>query len=291
MAYFMPRTLRELAEALAEKETDTYLCAGATDLMIHLRRQGSFGFSIIDLTHLPDIRRIEEKGRKIIIGAAVTMTMLEDSPVIWEYIPALAQAAGMVGTTQIRNLATIGGNVVNASQSADTTPVLFAYRAKAVILDETGAKRICPVEEVVTGIGKNTLRDKEAIICFEIGKSTDRSAFNKVGYRKTVTISKVNACIKAAIEEGSIKKAVVYLGAVGIKALKAPIVEKALKGQSLSEFDEERLKAAVYKQIEANIPDRPSKHYKKQAALGVVMAIMEGLQQEQKGENGDGRRT
>ena len=133
MNFFMPRNLEELADALKEKDENTYLCAGGTDLVIHLRARKKFHYSLIDLTHLEEIKKIEETQDEILIGAAVTMTQLEKSPVIRKYIPALAKAASMVGSTQIRNRATVGGNVANASQSSDTTPVLLAYGAEAVV--------------------------------------------------------------------------------------------------------------------------------------------------------------
>jgi CO/xanthine dehydrogenase FAD-binding subunit len=284
MEFFIPQSFNELAEALDKKEENTFLCAGGTDLMIHLRNQACYNYSIIDLTHLSDIRQIEDKDDKIVIGAGVTMTMLENNDIVKENIGALAKAASMVGSTQIRNLATIGGNIANASQSADTIPVLFAYSAKAVILNEKGNIDSRPLEEVIIGTGQNTLGKKEAILYIELEKSKDYSNFLKVGSRKTVTISKVNACIKVKIDDGLIQKAVVYLGAVGRKALPAAIIEKALEGQKVSQLDEELLKYAVNEQIETNIPNRESKHYKKSATFGIIMNFIEDMQEKQRGK-------
>ena len=277
MNFFMPRNLEELADALKEKDENTYLCAGGTDLVIHLRARKKFHYSLIDLTHLEEIKKIEETQDAILIGAAVTMTQLEKSPVIRKYIPALAKAASMVGSTQIRNRATVGGNVANASQSSDTTPVLLAYGAEAVVYNEKGEKRTAPVDDLIEGLEKNLLKDREMLLQFVVKKGTARSGFAKVGSRKAVTISKINGCVKTELIDGKMQQATVYLGAVGAKASRAPLIEEALEGESPADICMEKLKEAVYGQIEANIPTRASKHYKKSAALGLMDDILEDL--------------
>jgi CO/xanthine dehydrogenase FAD-binding subunit len=282
MKYFMPETINQLIMALKEKDNNTYLCAGGTDLMIRLRNAGCYHFSIIDLTKLHDIKQIEEKDGKIVIGASVTMTRLEKSEVIRENIEALAKAASMVGSTQTRNQGTIGGNIANAAQCADTMPVLFAYDANAVIINDEGVTRRCPVDELVVGLEKNSLGDKEVILYFEIEKSKDCSGFSKIGARKAVTISKVNACLKTTIIKGIIEKPIVYLGSVGVKASKAPLIEEILLGQKILEIDEDKLRIAVESQIESNIPNRSSKHYKKSAAFGILMDIINDLQDKER---------
>lgn len=275
--FAMPQNLEELAAALKEKEENTYLCAGGTDLVIHLRNQKKFHYSLIDLTHLPELSEITETEDSLFIGAAVTMTELERSPLIGKYMPALVKAASMVGSTQIRNRATIGGNVANASQSSDTTPVLLAYEACAEIMDENGNRTVRPVDDFVEGLEKTKLKDTEVILRFLVKKGEGISGFAKVGARKAVTISKINGCICTEQKDGYLKKTVVYLGAVGAKAGRAHLIEACLDGQRLDALDMEKLRAAVYAQIEENIPDRPSKHYKKSAAFGVVGEILDDL--------------
>lgn len=283
MKFFMPETLGELGKALEEKDEDTYLCAGGTDLVIHLRAQKKFHYSLIDLTHLKDIQKIEETENEILIGAGVTMTELEKSPIIQKYIPALAKAASMVGSTQIRNRATLGGNAANASQSSDTTPVLFAYCGEVIVFNEKCEQRRCALDSIIEGLEKNRLNHREMILQFVIKKENAISGFAKVGARKAVTISKINGCIKVDMDNGIMRNVTVYLGAVGPKAARAQIIEKALEGQSLRGIEVRNLKEAVYAQIEQNIPNRSSKHYKKSAAFGVVDSILEDLR-EQAGE-------
>lgn len=277
MSFHMPHNLDELAAALREKDENTYLCAGGTDLVIHLRKEKIFHYSLIDLTHLPELSQITETEDMVIIGAGVTMTELEQSPVIRTWIPALAKAASMVGSTQIRNRATLGGNIANASQSSDTTPVLLAYGAEAEILDESGTVTRRLTDDFVEGLEKTSLGEREVILKFVVRKQKALSGFAKVGARKAVTISKINGCICTEIKEGCMIHPVVYLGAVGAKASRARLIEECLEGCMSSGCDDEKVRDAVYAQIEENIPGRPSKHYKKSAAFGVIDQILDDL--------------
>lgn len=277
MSFRIPYNLDELACALREKDENTYLCAGGTDLVIHLRKEKNFHYSLIDLTHLPELSQITETEDMVVIDAGVTMTELEQSPVIRTWIPALAKAASMVGSTQIRNRATLGGNIANASQSSDTTPVLLAYGAEAEILDESGTVTRRLIDDFVEGLEKTSLGEREVILKFVVRKQKALSGFAKVGARKAVTISKINGCICTEIKEGCMIHPVVYLGAVGAKASRARLIEECLEGCMLSACDEEKVRDAVYAQIEENIPGRPSKHYKKSAAFGVIDQILDDL--------------
>lgn len=279
MSYWMPETISELKQALANKDETTYLCAGATDLMLHLRSKATDSYSLIDLTHIEELKSIKELQEYIIIGTCVTMSQLEEEQIIEQYVSPLAKAASMVGSMQIRNLATIGGNIANASQSADTMPVLLAYDATVIVLKENGEQAEKPLWEVVTEEGKLTLGQKEAILYIKIPKEDAIAAFDKVGSRKAVTISKINGCIKITKEKDFIQSASVFLGAVGRRALQAPVLEEALLGKNLYEIKEDEIREAIEQQIEANIAKRPSKHYKKSAAFGCVSNMLEELKQ------------
>ena len=117
---------------------------------------------------------------------------------------------------------------------------------------------------------------------FILSKKEWRSAFAKVGSRKAVTISKINGCIRTRVNQGIMEDTVVYLGAVGVKASRAYLIEKALDGKKLEGFQVQSVKDEIYRQIEENIPDRPSKHYKKSAAMGIVDTLLEELKKEGK---------
>lgn len=276
--FISPKTIEELCEALKQKDKNTYLIAGGTDLIIHFNKKGIFDYKIIDLTKLEELKEINENDEEISIGSGVTMKEIENSPIINKYISALVDSAYNLGSQQIRNKATIGGNVANSSQSGDTLPVLFAYDANIEIINSLGTRRIDKIDNVVEGLEKNNLNYDEIITKIIIKKSTSKSAFSKVGSRKAVTISKINCCAKINMnEEMVIVDSTIYLGAVGPKPIRAKLIEERLLNKSINSILSKDIQEAVYSQIENAIPNRSSKHYKKAAAEGLVEEIVNKL--------------
>ncbi len=277
MTYEMPETLSELSAMLHHKDDTVFLCAGTTDLMLHLRQKSYGDFGLIDLTHIEEMRKISIEDQVLHLGAAVTMSELEYHPLLVQTVPALARAAAMVGSEQIRNLATLGGNVANASQSADTLPVLLAYQAEAVLMNEKDERRVVSVEELIIGLGRHKIGAREVIVEFLIPCEAAFSSFAKVGSRKSVTISKLNGCLKADIIDQKFREVKLYLGAIGPKAVEAVCVKQVLEGASPFHIEDSALKEAVYQEIEDKIGNRASKHYKKSAAFGIVLELIDGF--------------
>lgn len=268
--FIAPRNIEELSKVLSIKDRNTYILAGGTDLNIKLIKDQIFDFKIIDISKLETLRSIEVHKDLIKIGSCTTMTEIENSEIIKNEVPALVSAAKSVGSTQIRNRATIGGNLANAAQCGDTIPVLFSYDAEIEILNSVSEIRYEKVRDFVLGIGKTSLKPDEIITSIIIKRSDYISGFSKVGSRKTVTISKINCCGKFLIDEDNlICESEIYMGAVGIKPIKAELIENELIGKNLQELKidfEDIIKA----QIEEFIPNRSSKYYKGIAAIGLI---------------------
>lgn len=276
MKYKRPETIEELIICLNQMDENCHICAGATDLMIKLRKMKMKDWSVLDITGVPDLQKIEEKEKRLSIGACVTMTKIEEHQVVCQKVPALAKAASMVGSTQIRNRATLGGNIANASQSADTVPVLMAYDAEAVILNQEGEIYRIPVQKLIVAREKTLLKKGEVIVAIEIPCEERISGFSKVGSRKAVTISKINGCMTYYLDQnGAIEEPRLFLGAAGVKASEAKVIEEALTGKKPEQISIEMLREPMEQQMEINIGNRPSKHYKKIAALGVMDDILQ----------------
>lgn len=275
--FYSPRTIQELVELLKLKRdrSDFHFVAGATDFAIHIKKQGIMDFTAIDLTHLDALKEIQKTDDYIEIGAAVTMTRLEKSNIIHEHANALAQAAGRVGSTQIRNRATIGGNIVNAAHCADTITACFALKATVILLNSEGQFRELLLEEFVLGLGRTEIEPDEVLIkiCIQCESNPVYSSFSKVGSRKSVTISKLNHAVRLVFKDNYVSEAAMYFGSIGPKAIKAENMEKHCIGREWNETLMEELLELGSKQIDEAIPTRSSRHYKRIAVKGVISDV------------------
>lgn len=268
--YRAPRTIEELAGLLSRADSSTFFVAGGTDLTIKLREQKIFDFNLIDLSRVESLSDIDKDEGSLRIGAAVTMTDLARNPLVVQSLNAMTTAASRMGSTQIRNRATIGGNVANASQCADLLTVLMACGSLCEILSGSNGLRKDRIENVVIGLGKTTLARDEVITRFIVPIPAGLSGFSKIGSRKAVAISKLNCCLIAEREGKNIKSPVIYLGAVGPKPVRASLLEAALEGRPFRGEVVHGLQDAIRRQIETLIPTRASRHYKKEAAIGLL---------------------
>ena len=196
--YISPKELNQALDVLAEDGAK--IVAGGTDLMVQLRKAGLAGSDMpqtfLDVSGIPELNRIELNGPRSFLGAAVTFRTLETDERIINRYPALAKAASTVGSVQIRNLATIGGNIANASPAADGLTVLAAYGAEAHVASVRNT-RILPLEELITGPNKTVLEPDELILGFQWDGSFDPKGqlFVKVGRRKAMVIARLNAAV------------------------------------------------------------------------------------------------
>ena len=167
-AYARPATLAEAVALLATHGPDARLLAGGTDLVIRLRDGTVRPTVVIDVKRIaelsPAIR--EERGR-LIVGATTVMTDIAADERVRRCFPALAEAAAVVGSVQIRNRATLAGNICNASPAADTAPPLFVYGAEVVAVGPLGTRRI-PVTEFFVRSGVTTLEPGELVAAIEL---------------------------------------------------------------------------------------------------------------------------
>ncbi|RVU55354.1 FAD binding domain-containing protein [Anaerosphaera multitolerans] len=276
--FYAPKSEEELIDVLKVADDNTYIIAGGTDLIIKLKNKKIVDFSVIDITKINLWKNIVEDEENIYIGSLITMTELCNSELIKTKLPALYRAAYELGSTQIRNKATIGGNISNASQSADTLLALYAYDAKVKIIKGDGKERLVNIEDFITGREKTILTKDEAVKEIIIKKEDAVSTFRKVGSRKAVTISKVSCALKTEIDErGKVKGIKIFLGAVGVKPVRADLIEKVFLNNSLKEINFDLLVDASFNQIEKAIPNRVSKYYKRVAIEGLMEEVLGDL--------------
>jgi CO/xanthine dehydrogenase FAD-binding subunit len=167
-AYARPASLAETVAILVEHGQAARVLAGGTDLVIRLRDGTLAPDVVVDLKHVAGLEPgVREDAGTIVIGATTVMTDVAADPLVRRHLPALADAAAVVGSVQIRNRATIGGNICNASPAADTAPPLLVYGAVVVAEGPGGTRRI-PLDDFFVRSGVTTLTRGELVTAIEL---------------------------------------------------------------------------------------------------------------------------
>jgi CO/xanthine dehydrogenase FAD-binding subunit len=175
-AYERPATLAEAVALLEAHGPEARALAGGTDLIIRLRDGSLAPAVVIDLKRIAELRPgIREGDGRIVIGATTVMTDIAADPRIRRHFEALAEAAAVVGSVQIRNRATLGGNICNASPAADTAPALLVHGAIVVVAGPAGARRI-PIDGLFVRSGVTTLGRGELVTAIELPVPARRMA-------------------------------------------------------------------------------------------------------------------
>ena len=183
-----------------------------------------------------------------------------------------------MGSPQIRNLGTVGGNLANASPAADTVTALVALDAK-VQLDSAGGQRLVPVADLLCGAGRTNIKPEEIIseISFEVLPPGSKSGFVKLGRRKALAIARMNLAVAISVDGGRIQKARVALGAVGPNPCRSLALETILQGAAPSQEKLEEFVQASELEVAALLGLRPSVAYKRQAVKGIARELLDRL--------------
>ncbi|KPJ61086.1 MAG: hypothetical protein AMJ46_03740 [Latescibacteria bacterium DG_63] len=227
-SYSRPRSLEEALDTMAGG--DFTPIAGGTDLIPQMRRGRPE--NLLDTNHLK-LDFIKTDNSCIEIGACVTHSTLCKDARIERSLPLLSKATGLVGSPQIRNRGTIAGNVVNASPSADTVPVLLNYDAEVLLRSKTGTRSV-RLDEFVTGPYTTSRRPDELVVSITCKPPKEESycSFIKLGRREVVNISRMTLAVSLALDQNaSIKDARVSAGAVFPVTRRIGEVERVLLGE------------------------------------------------------------
>ena len=269
-----PAGVAELVAALAQATPQTRLLAGGTDLVRAIRRPGSEPDLLIDMTGIEELSSVRLDGDTLRVGALATFTQLQWDPLVREHALCLSLAAAQVGSIQIRNTGTIGGNIANASPCADGATALTALGAGVTTVDGAGAERTRPIGEVLRGPNQTSLAHDEAITGFSfpaLGPEY-RSAFAKIGSRTAVSVARLSAAlvVRFDVAAGTIADVCVALGAVGGAAFRASRLEEDLAGRPADEETAQLFAEGCVTAVQESIPGRYSLPYKQHAAVGLA---------------------
>lgn len=190
--YLRPASLADAVEVLARG--DASVLAGGTDLIVGLRHGTQAPRTVVDIKAVPDLPPpVTETGGRVVVGATAVMADLASHPVIRRHFPALVEAMDVVGSIQIRNRATLAGNICNASPAADTVPPMLLHDAVVHLTGPDGPRRL-PLRDAITGPGRTALRGGEIVTAVELAVPARRtgSAFARMTRRRGVDLATVN---------------------------------------------------------------------------------------------------
>nr|WP_072515117.1 xanthine dehydrogenase subunit XdhB [Ndongobacter massiliensis] len=201
------RSIPEALEILSEKGP-VVIINGGTDVLIRARENKYRGCSLLNIANIEELRGVFLNDNKdIVIKAGTTFTEIENNQIVREKLRFLADASGQVGSPQVRNVATIGGNLCNGAVSADSAPSLFVSNAK-LVLEKKSGKRIVPIEEFYLGPGKTVLEQDELLTEIIIKQEDYEEYFGvykKFGKRRAMEIATLSCAVSLALEDSGKK--------------------------------------------------------------------------------------
>lgn len=215
----MPRSLHETLRALQADPSSQFL-AGGTDFMVEVNAGHRRPGSVIALSQVPELKTVRADASTLRIGAGVTYAQFE-SPPISAVHPALAAAARTVGSPQIRNAGTIGGNVGTASPAGDTLPVLAALDAHIELMSIDGTTRLVPWQAFFIGVKRTSRRPDELITAVTLPVLDSRQDYMKVGTRNAMVISVAGLALVIDIGGRNVRVALGSVGPVPLRAAEA----------------------------------------------------------------------
>lgn len=235
--YHSVRTMDETCAILAENGPDACVLAGGTDLLIELRRPGvKKPTFVVDISRIDELSGISESDGSIIVGPLTTHTQLMKSNLLRQHAPLLASAASTIGSPQIRNRGTIGGNIMNAAACADTVPALIALGSSVTLRSTRGTRRMDLVDLFVRPY-QTCARSDEVLAAIQFPKlpRDSRGTFIKLGRRNALSISRLSVASVIQVEsDGRIGNAIIVPGAAFPTWRRVPEAEHLLIGEKPS---------------------------------------------------------
>jgi carbon-monoxide dehydrogenase medium subunit len=236
--YLQPLTAKEALRMLAEHEGRALVIAGGTDVIPMLRQGDIEADVLVDISRLPEMGSIEFEGDLISLGGLVTHAQIASSPLIREKAGLLAEAAGTVGSPQIRNVATVAGNLVSAQPAADVTLPLLALNARVTILSPKGEREV-PLTQFFPRQGRPAIDCRREILTrirFSALQKSQGGCYLRLSLRKALALPMLAAAIVVAVdkEKRAIKEAAISLGPVAPTPFRAWKTEAGLRNAPIS---------------------------------------------------------
>ncbi len=284
MEFIAPKQTEEVLDLLSHWKGKAKLLAGGTNVCPDLRSGVPEPSLLIDLTRLKSLSYIREEREAIRIGSMTSLATLVSSNVIHGKVPILWEASRLLGNPLVRNRATIGGNLADASPAADLAVPLLALGAEVVIGKKRAKPRKVPIDCFFLGPNKTVLKKDELIeevFFVKPGRGTFM-AYQKLGLRNAMAISVISMAVVLEMEKGRCEKARVALGAVAPVPMRAYSVEKLLPGVAITETLINRCCEEIVNEVRPISDIRASSEYRKAMAPVLLGRLLGKVMREKK---------
>lgn len=275
--YHRPETVADALALLAEREGSVPV-AGATDVWVGLQAGKLAPSALVSLRRIPGLSGIrEEADGSVVLGAATPHAAVEDSALVRGRLPALHRACSAVGSRQVRNVGTLGGNLCNAAPSADSAVPLLLYDAVCVARGP-GGERTLPVAEFFLAPGRNALAPGEILTEIRIPPPPERTHADywKLTRRKAVELPILGVGVRVSLDRGGVvRQARVALGVAGPTPLRARSAEAVLEGQPLTRQSAAAAAEAAAQEAQVRDSWRGKAWYRRQMIRVLVPRVLE----------------
>ncbi len=272
-----PASLEEAINLLKQYDGDARILAGGTDLLPRLRQRLININYLINLKKIPGMTGIEyDANGRLRIGALVTMTSLATSSLVRDFCPVLGEAAALLGSVQVRNLATLGGNICNAAPSAETAAPLLVLDAQVDIIGPSGARQL-PLKDFFVGPGKTVLQKGELLRTVIIPSQPAKTGGNyfKLGSREAMDIAVVGVASVVTLKDGVCTQCRIALGAVAPTPMRAPKAEALLVNKKLDAGIIEKAGLQAMEESRPITDHRGSAEYRREMVRALTMRTVQ----------------
>ncbi len=278
--YFAPQKIEEALKILSKYGKEIKVIAGGTDLLIQYYDRLYEVGSWLDLKNIKELKEIKIYQNQMEIGAMVTHAQLENSEDIKKYFPILSQAAADIGSPQIRNRGTIGGNIVNASPAGDLLAPLMAYDAQFKLFS-IQKETLIPAEEFFIGPKKTILEPAQLLTRIILPLPSERTygCWIKIGKRKALIIATITLAlvVEMAEDNKTVKDVRACLGSVAPTPIEIKEIREKMVGKKFSELDFNQLGQIVEDKISPIDDIRGTREYRKDVAKNIMINALEEI--------------
>lgn len=230
--YYEPTSLQEAIDLLDRLGSSARILAGGTDLVVRMKRGAAQLEHVVNIKKIGGLDQITADEDGLHVGPLTKLADIAEDPLVRLYCPALAEGADTVGTPQVRNLGTLGGNVCNASPCADTAPALLVSDARVTLLGKKGSRKV-PLADFFTGPGRTCLEQSEMVVDIVVPYQPEgtRQTYLKLGPRRAADISVVGVAVSLSFDGETCSRARIAMGSVAPTPLRARETEALIEGK------------------------------------------------------------